>query len=1097
MATNVPVTLDTLITIKVSIQGSNRKFKIPLRDLGANVLPAKLRFLLSIPQNQQVVFERFSDSAGAYITLDPENPQVYKTLFRAAKAKLKLRLRATVQSDLSEIPEDTPSAAPPAPQLAEASSSSSSITPPANPPPPSNRHSIAGVPTPQAPTTIRSYGLTPAIAAQWSRGRLDHAASMSDLKSNLEKRKTIHNVASVADIKKEAPVPQPFLGRGQFFTDLANISRERERDLAFRMREPKAPSAPQPPCAWSIYCNACDKPMSNEHYHCSICDDNDYDLCKACVDAGVHCPGEGHWLVKRFVQNGQVVCSTTERIAPKPKTPVKAELEAEKEMPGAFTDEKKIILEEPEVEAEVPTRTCNSCVKVFPESEFVTCTTCDDYDLCIPCHVSTKHGHHPAHAFKPATEDTSIGPLAEFLCAAGRNVRHAAVCDGCDKFIYGIRHKCLNCPDWDYCSECVKNVKYIHPQHRFAPIYDPLPEPRNYAVRHFGIFCDGPLCKGKPSQSYIEGVRYKCAVCHDLDFCANCEANPGNRHNRTHPLIKFKTPVRNVSVTTMGEDKNGNAMTAMGDQPQPASPSAATGFSVSNAATQVQTIADLKPSEQSPPRPAKEKIEIKDLLSEPVQEKIKVEDLLTTPVPESSKMAEPVKAEQPSSPKPEPASKPVPSSKLNAHFVRDTVQDGSPVLPNQRFIQVWTLRNPGPHAWPAGCSVRYTGGDNMLNVDHSHPSTATDIAEATESNVVGRPVEVNEEISFRVMMKAPKREGTAISYWRLKAADGAPFGHRLWCHIDVTTKGFQSAMPLATSPPPSYGPSPVAPNLFAMGSTIPAIAPSPLTDYQQQLTLLEQMNKRRLLKKRRDEEEAEKARQADAEKEQKAKAEQDAANSRREILRMQMQQEHDERKEQLRRLVRQQVQAQYLAQKAKATAQAGPSRSTLVPIPVSGPEPAVKSEEKQAAPSVEKEVVEPQPISLPELQPTAEDVSSIKSEAGDSVVAKAESVSEPEIKQEQMQGSDMIFPRLDKESPVSSTHEAAVTAPTSIAAPSSLSVKIETATVMSPGARSVNTGFFEDAESVEILGEDSDDDGEGFNTDEEYDILDASDEEFA
>lgn len=43
MASNVPVTLDTLITVKVSIQGSNRKFKIPLRDLGASTLPDKVR----------------------------------------------------------------------------------------------------------------------------------------------------------------------------------------------------------------------------------------------------------------------------------------------------------------------------------------------------------------------------------------------------------------------------------------------------------------------------------------------------------------------------------------------------------------------------------------------------------------------------------------------------------------------------------------------------------------------------------------------------------------------------------------------------------------------------------------------------------------------------------------------------------------------------------------------------------------------------------------------------------------------------------------------------------------------------------------------
>ena len=43
MATNVPVTLDTLIVIKVLFQGHNKKFKVPLRDLGINVLPSKVR----------------------------------------------------------------------------------------------------------------------------------------------------------------------------------------------------------------------------------------------------------------------------------------------------------------------------------------------------------------------------------------------------------------------------------------------------------------------------------------------------------------------------------------------------------------------------------------------------------------------------------------------------------------------------------------------------------------------------------------------------------------------------------------------------------------------------------------------------------------------------------------------------------------------------------------------------------------------------------------------------------------------------------------------------------------------------------------------
>jgi next-to-BRCA1 protein 1 len=62
-----------------------------------------LRGILQIPADEQVILERYSDSAAAYVTLDSDKPQVYKTLFRAAKAKLKLRLKATIPSDEAEV----------------------------------------------------------------------------------------------------------------------------------------------------------------------------------------------------------------------------------------------------------------------------------------------------------------------------------------------------------------------------------------------------------------------------------------------------------------------------------------------------------------------------------------------------------------------------------------------------------------------------------------------------------------------------------------------------------------------------------------------------------------------------------------------------------------------------------------------------------------------------------------------------------------------------------------------------------------------------------------------------------------------------------
>ena len=69
---------------------------------------------------------------------------------------------------------------------------------------------------------------------------------------------------------------------------------------------------------------------------------------------------------------------------------------------------------------------------VFDEANFVTCLVCEDYDLCIPCHVGLKHGHHPGHAFTPASKETQLTSLAHRLCASGRNMHHFAICDGCD-----------------------------------------------------------------------------------------------------------------------------------------------------------------------------------------------------------------------------------------------------------------------------------------------------------------------------------------------------------------------------------------------------------------------------------------------------------------------------------------------------------------------------------------------------------------------------------------------------------------------------------------------------------------------------------------
>lgn len=130
-------------------------------------------------------------------------------------------------------------------------------------------------------------------------------------------------------------------------------------------------------------------------------------------------------------------------------------------------------------------------------------------------------------------------------------------------------------------------------------------------------------------------------------------------------------------------------------------------------------------------------------------------------------------------------SKPEDSPQLQAHFVRDTIPDGTKLKPNDVVTQTWTLYNPGPVPWPVGSSVNFTSGDAMYNVDFNHPSNVENIRKASGSQELSASVPVFGTADFSVTLKAPCRPGKAISYWRLKAPNGLFFGHKLWCDIEV------------------------------------------------------------------------------------------------------------------------------------------------------------------------------------------------------------------------------------------------------------------------------------------------------------------------
>lgn len=303
--------------------------------------------------------------------------------------------------------------------------------------------------------------------------------------------------------------------------------------------------------------------------------------------------------------------------------------------------------------------------------------------------------------------------------------------------------------------ECIPDAPSTHPGHRFTPIYGTITEPSQHQEVHYGIFCDGPLCKDKASSSYITGVRYKCAVCHDTDFCAKCEALPLQTHNHTHPLIKFKTPVRRVTVSTANEDAPNGQIITLGDRVQKSTSTQANAPSELAANTPAKELSDEK-AQKDNPEADEEAFK---------QQRASVPNVRATTAPVAP-LADPTAGYQ-------------------AFFVRDAVPDGTALSPSQVFRQTWTLYNPGPLAWPAGSDVRFVAGDTMFNVDNSRPSSLRSVSSAMETNKLSAPLEPGQSADFSVLLRSPSRAGSAISYWRLKLANGMPFGHRLWCAISV------------------------------------------------------------------------------------------------------------------------------------------------------------------------------------------------------------------------------------------------------------------------------------------------------------------------
>ena len=217
---------------------------------------------------------------------------------------------------------------------------------------------------------------------------ISETGGFSDVTKHAFQKKDVNEILTQNAPTDEQSLPGLFSIKDEFTAanDHSNITEALES-----MKQASARSCSFQSNSFTICCNHCDKTIPDAHWHCSICERGDFDLCQDCVEKGCLCDGEDHWLIKRFVKGGKVINSTTETIAP--KKAIKIE---EKAIPGAFTSD---IKREDIPELVDLSRTCNSCVggkSMLGSSSHVSA------DLCSLrrenfCYMHRLRGLRPLH----------------------------------------------------------------------------------------------------------------------------------------------------------------------------------------------------------------------------------------------------------------------------------------------------------------------------------------------------------------------------------------------------------------------------------------------------------------------------------------------------------------------------------------------------------------------------------------------------------------------------------------------------------------------------------------------------------------------------
>jgi next-to-BRCA1 protein 1 len=90
----------------------------------------------------------------------------------------------------------------------------------------------------------------------------------------------------------------------------------------------------------------------------------------------------------------------------------------------------------------IPIASCDFCDSVINGTRY-KCKDCPDFDLCERC-IALADTQHPGHTFEVSRTHRTrcTAPHPPTPVTENSTNYHAGVrCDGCDKWIYGVRYK--------------------------------------------------------------------------------------------------------------------------------------------------------------------------------------------------------------------------------------------------------------------------------------------------------------------------------------------------------------------------------------------------------------------------------------------------------------------------------------------------------------------------------------------------------------------------------------------------------------------------------------------------------------------------------